>query len=146
MIAASAGLRDDVTEAGVHGSPEAGGVAAPDECASTMEVRWAIFSPRMQVVIHIEWEGRNYRLRGPFAIQLEQLDAETVFASHKTLPVHGYGPTTRDALEAFAAMFDAQWQNVAAKADSALTPNAQTVKAQLKNLVDRVEGCDTCQR
>lgn len=141
-------LDTDVTEFGTASVPPPTPQSSPavDEYAAPTELHFASFSPRMQVVIFIEAEKRVYRLREPFVILLEELDDGTIFASHRVLPVHGYGASTSDALEAFDVMFDVQWRNVVERDDSALTANAKIAKAALKSVVVRVEDLDTCQR
>ena len=125
-----------------HSSSEwhAKGQPTPGEgYVSTTEIRFQPFHQRMQVVIQIEGDGRVYRLRGAFVIQLEYLDDDTIFASHKNLPVHGYGAGLDDAIEAFAAMFDVQWRSLVDADVSALTVHARNVRGRLQAVVESVE-------
>lgn len=91
--------------------------------------------PRMQLQAVIVTPERSFLLKGMFVVQLSYLEDGTVFASHRELPVHGYGPNQKAALAAFSEMFDVQWRNLVEVAETALTAGGLRRR---KALVDAV--------
>src|SRR5690606_28316758 len=67
--------------------------------------------PTMQLRSQILVGGRCYALKELFVIEFEFGDGE-VFATHRTLPVHGNGSTQQEALESFCSSFDFQWRHL----------------------------------
>lgn len=77
---------------------------------------------------------RRYQLAGIFAIDLEY-DVDGVFASHKRLPVSGFGETLDKALEAFCEAFDYQYRGLVEDDESSLTEDAKRHRQALKAVV-----------
>lgn len=80
-----------------------------------------------------------HRLNGPFAVQVEYLQDGTVFASHRRLPIHGYGRTVATALLEFAGMFDALWRSLHDVPPEKLTHRAQRFREQLDSMVAKID-------
>lgn len=95
--------------------------------------------PRMQVRTQIVAGPRRYNLKGMFVIDLEYLDDEgQVFASHRTLPVHGYGGDQGDALEAFCEAFDVQWRHLVDVQEDTLTDGGRRRRQAMRDAVETV--------
>ncbi len=94
--------------------------------------------PKMQVRTFIPAGERRYELCGAFVVDFEFLPDNTVFASHRSLPVHGYGESVERALDEFFAAFDMQWRNLIEVAESTLTPGALDSRAALRSVVASV--------
>lgn len=98
------------------------------------------FRPKQHVTVDLVYRDRIYRLKGTFVIDVEHLDdGDTVFVSHRSLPVHGYGDTLAEALAAFAEAFDLQWIRLVEEEDSSkLTPSGLRSRSALEGVVESV--------
>jgi len=108
--------------------------------ASTSERTYNAFGPRMRVLIILATphSSRVYVLRTHLTIRLSyQLDG-IVFASHASLPVHGYGSSETEAIASFADSFDWQWQHLANATDDVLTVPARAARDALRASVEHV--------
>jgi len=99
--------------------------------------------PRMQVQTRIVMGSRRYVLKDMFVIDLEyaknQDEQLQVFASHRTLPVHGHGGDQGEALMAFCEAFDFQWRHLVDVPEDSLTESGKRRRQALKNAVERIE-------
>jgi hypothetical protein len=97
------------------------------------------FGPRMQVAMEIRAPKRVYRFNGAFVVSLEYLDdGGTIFASHRDLPVHGYGESLAEATEAFSTAFDLQYRTLVEQDDQNLSPYARELREKLRSAVAHV--------
>lgn len=96
--------------------------------------------PAMQLRSTIVASDRLYRLRGLFVVEFEiGEDGEDVFASHRTLPVHGHGATQAEALSSFLASFDFQWRNLVDADPTMLTPGGRRRRESMQAVVEAIE-------
>lgn len=96
--------------------------------------------PRMQVQTQINVGQRRYVLKDMFVIDLEygrdddgQLQ---VFASHRTLPVHGHGGSQAEALVVFCDAFDFQWRHLVEVPEDSLTEGGKRRRRAMQNAVE----------
>lgn len=94
--------------------------------------------PPMRIFVQIAAHGRVYCLSRAFAVTLKRLDDGTVFASHATLPVYGYGETVNVALRSFQEMFDVQYRSLVDGSVDDLAPRARVVREDFRGVVERV--------
>lgn len=108
--------------------------------AGTSERMYIPFGPRMRVVIELRAPdgARRYILKSSLIIRLSYQEDGTVFASHATLPVHGYGPSEADAVASFADSFDWQWRHIANATDAELTIPARAKRDAMRSFVEEV--------
>lgn len=96
--------------------------------------------PRMQVRTQIVAGPRCYNLKGMFVVDLEYLDDDgQVFASHRSLPVHGYGSDQGEALEAFCEAFDFQWRQLVEAPEESLTAGGKKRASAMREAVQSVD-------
>ena len=109
--------------------------------ASTLRM-YTPFGPNLRVVIALPTAvgARRYVLKSHLTIRLSYQDDGTVFASHATLPVHGYGPSEEEALTSFADSFDWQWQHLTTANDDELTEPARVARDAMRAAVESVRG------
>ena len=93
--------------------------------------------PRMRLTTSVQVPGRRYELRGMFVVQIDHLE-DSVFATHRDLPVHGYGRDQKDALSAFCEMFDMQYRSLVEEDENNLTPGGIQRRQALRDVVARV--------
>ncbi len=96
--------------------------------------------PRLWVIAAIVRPNRVFRLRGTFLADIEHLDDGTVFVQHRSVPVHGYGPDERQAMEAFEEAFELQWENLVERPLHELTVSAKEMRELLRHAVADVSG------
>ncbi|GMV15497.1 MAG: hypothetical protein AMXMBFR56_37210 [Polyangiaceae bacterium] len=97
--------------------------------------------PRMQVRTQIAVGERRYDLKDVFVIDLEYMEEDDqvqVFASHRTLPVHGYGADQPEALRDFCEVFDFQWRHLVDVPEESLTPGGKRRRQAMLNAVEKV--------
>jgi hypothetical protein len=95
--------------------------------------------PRMQVRTQIQFNRRRYTLRDVFVIDLSYTEDGEVFASHRVLPVHGYGTDQRAALDAFCEAFDFQWRHLVEPSEDGLTEGGRRRRKAMQEVVQNVE-------
>lgn len=118
---------------------EPGPSYVPAYCSAPRALIFQPFGPRMQVSVILRAGDRVYKLRGPLVINIEYLEDGTVFATHRDLPVHGYGETLNEALESFGAGFDLQYRSLVDEPDPAqLTPHALELGRKLRAFVGSI--------
>jgi hypothetical protein len=94
----------------------------------------------MQVRMQIAAGHRRYDLKGMFVIDLAYLEDEgEVFASHRSLPVHGYGKNEGMALAAFCEAFDFQWRHLVEVPDESLTEGGKRRRQAMQAAVQSVQ-------
>lgn len=93
--------------------------------------------PAMQLRSQIVAGERYYLLNEFFVIEFEFGDDE-VFATHRSLPVHGNGSTQQDALESFCATFDFQWRTLVEVPEDTLTAGGRRRRALMTGAVSQV--------
>jgi hypothetical protein len=94
----------------------------------------------MQVQTRIVVDDRQYVLKDMFVIDLEYLEDEgqvQIFASHRTLPVHGYGADQREALQAFCKAFDFQWRHLVQVPEDSLTEGGKRRRDAMLAVVEK---------
>ncbi|HEX4338511.1 MAG TPA: hypothetical protein VH062_21550 [Polyangiaceae bacterium] len=75
-----------------------------------------------------------------FVIDLAYLDDDgQVFASHRSLPVHGYGPDEGTALAAFCEAFDFQWRHLVEQPEESLTAGGKKRRQAMTAAVQSIE-------
>jgi len=94
--------------------------------------------PRMQLRTEIVAGGRRYVLKDVFVVDLSYLDEGEVFASHRSLPVHGHGSDLQAALGAFCDAFDFQWRNLVDVPEESLTAGGIRRRDAMQNAVKEV--------
>lgn len=95
---------------------------------------------RMQVRTTIRCSEREYHLRGAFVISLDYIDAgQEVFASHRHLPVHGYGKSDSEAIASFLEAFDHQYRELVECGLDELTPGGQKRRRLIEDVVESVQ-------
>lgn len=81
---------------------------------------------------------RVYELKDLFVVDLEYLEDDIVFVSHRTVPVHAYGRGLKEALRAFGEAFDMQWRNLVEVPKDCLTPGGLKRRHALESVVANV--------
>jgi len=131
----------DATEAAPHRQARASGERisyAPAVAEQPRQVIYKPFGPKMQVLVVIRQPERIYRLKGTLVIDLEQ-EEDGVCASHRTLPVMGYGGSAAEAIADFAEMFDAQYRGLVEESDAEeLSAGGRQARRQLEALVEDI--------
>jgi hypothetical protein len=94
--------------------------------------------PRMQLRTQIAAESRVYELRDLFVVELEYLEDEIVFVSHRTVPVHAYGRGPKEALQSFGEAFDIQWRSLVDVPESSLTAGGLRRRHAMESVVAKV--------
>ena len=77
--------------------------------------------PRMQLRTQIVVGARVYELKDVFVVDIDYLEDDVVFVSHRSVPVHAYGNGLPEALSAFSEAFDHQWRSLVDVDESSLT-------------------------
>lgn len=98
--------------------------------------------PRMQMRTEIVAAKRRYELVGVFVVNIEYLEDEVVFVTHRTVPVHAYGKSLAEALSAFGEAFDMQWRSLVDVAEASLTEGGIRRRQAMKAVVARVTNID----
>lgn len=93
--------------------------------------------PRLNVMSNLRAGERVYELRGSFIVRLT-VDDGVVSASHRDLPVFGYGSTAGEAFGMFAEYFDEQYRDLVEADEASLTEDALIVRRQLQRVVAAV--------
>lgn len=110
--------------------------------ASPISTRVFFPGPRMQMEHGIDVGSRRYVLNGFFVIELEHegdgVDA-AVYASHRSLPVSGFGRDAKEALQAFYDAFDHQYRHLVEVEPDSLTAWARQMREAMKRAVVRIE-------
>lgn len=96
--------------------------------------------PKMQVRHEISVGDRRYRLQGMFVIDIEYLAEGGVFASHRSLPVDGYGGDQVAALAAFYEAFDFQWRHLVEVDEETLTEGGVRRRRAMEQAVASFEN------
>lgn len=94
--------------------------------------------PRMQLRTQIVAQARVYELRDLFVVDLEYLDDDIVFVSHRSVPVHAYGRGANEALRAFGEAFDLQWRSLVEVPEDSLTPGGIRRRRAMESVVASV--------
>lgn len=94
--------------------------------------------PRMQLRTQIVVGGRVYELKDVFVVDIDYLEDDVVFVSHRSVPVHAYGNGLREALSAFSEAFDHQWRSLVDVDESSLTDGGVKRRREMKAVVASV--------
>jgi len=98
--------------------------------------------PRMQMRTEIVSEARRYELAGVFVVNIEYLESDVVFVSHRTVPVHAYGNSLADALSTFGEAFDLQWRSLVDVPEASLTEGGIKRRDAMEAVVARVSNIE----
>lgn len=107
----------------------------------TGEVHFVPFGPRLHLQHGIDVGNRVFWLRGVFVTRIEHMSDGTVFVSHPSLPVHGYGADLPAAIDAFSFMFAEQWALLVDESTvEELTEGGRRRRAAMEAAVERIEN------
>lgn len=138
MLAATEARNFTSTE----GSAECRIRSVPEESyvsADTNRTARLVFpGPRMQLQTEIVTSYRRYILKDLFVVNLSYLEDRTVFAEHASLPIHGYGETSEEAIGSFFESFDFQWRSLVEVPEDSLTAGGQRRRAAMNDVVKNV--------
>jgi hypothetical protein len=98
--------------------------------------------PRMQMRTEIVAAARRYELDGVFVVNIEYLEDDIVFVSHRTVPVHAYGNSLAEALGTFGEAFDMQWRSLVDVAETSLTAGGVKRRRAMEGVVARVSNVE----
>ena len=98
--------------------------------------------PRMQMRTEIIAAARRYELGGVFVVNIEYLEDDIVFVSHRTVPVHAYGNSLAEALGTFGEAFDMQWRSLVDVAEGSLTAGGVKRRRAMEAVVARVSNIE----
>ncbi len=130
----------NITYAEGHSGP-AGKVMSRDSYAATEPGKTTnlVFpGPRMQLRTQIVSASRIYELKDVFVVNIDYLEDDVVFVSHRTVPVHAYGSSLNEALGAFTEAFDHQWRNLVDVPESSLTEGGVKRRRAMQAVVEKV--------
>jgi len=96
----------------------------------------------MQMRTEIVSEARRYELAGVFVVNIEYLESDVVFVSHRTVPVHAYGNSLADALSTFGEAFDLQWRSLVDVPEASLTEGGIKRRDAMEAVVARVSNIE----
>lgn len=96
----------------------------------------------MQLRTQIVAASRRYELKDVFVVNIEYLEDDVVFVSHRTVPVHAYGGSLNEALGAFSEAFDHQWRNLVEVPESSLTNGGLKRRHAMQAVIDRVSNIE----
>lgn len=94
--------------------------------------------PKMSLSSEITVDQRTFVLARPLRVDVNYTASGEVFASHKTLPVSGYGRSLDEALAGFNRSFAVQWDMLVDCDESELAPSAIRARNSLKEAVSRI--------
>ena len=97
-------------------------------------IRVPFGGPRLSVQTTVIGPSRVFRVHGPFTVSLEY-SADGVFASHASLPVHGYGRSIKEALAGFDESFEFQWSCLVEREPADLTEHARELRQRMERAV-----------
>jgi hypothetical protein len=98
--------------------------------------------PRMQMRTEIVAATRRYELQGVFVVNIEYLEEDVVFVSHRTVPVHAYGSSLAEALSTFGEAFDMQWRSLVDVPEASLTEGGIKRRRAMEAVVARVSNVE----
>lgn len=96
--------------------------------------------PRMQLRTQIVAASCVYELKDVFGVDLDYLEDDVVFVSHRTVPVHAYGGSLEEALSAFSEAFDLQWRSLVDVPESSLTDGGVKRRRAMQAVVAKVSN------
>ena len=105
-----------------------------DVVATHEFIRVPFGGPRLSVQTTVIGPSRVFRVHGPFTVSLEY-SADGVFASHASLPVHGYGRSIKEALAGFDESFEFQWSCLVEREPADLTEHARELRQRMERAV-----------